>query len=31
VRWAYALALAWVLAGAALYAWQLLQIAVDVG
>jgi hypothetical protein len=27
VRWGYALALAWVLTGAVLYAWQLLKIA----
>jgi hypothetical protein len=31
VRWGYALALAWVLTGAALYAWQLLRLAADLG
>jgi hypothetical protein len=31
VRPSYAIALAWVLAGAALYAWQLLKLAADLG
>lgn len=30
VRWAYALAVAWVLAGGTLYAIQLLRVAADV-
>jgi hypothetical protein len=31
VRLAYAVALAWVLGGAALYFWQLLKLASDLG
>jgi len=30
MRRGYAIALAWVLCGAALYAWQLLKLAADV-
>jgi hypothetical protein len=31
VRWGYAFALAWALIGGALYVWQLLQLATDLG